>query len=48
MEKFLILVEQVIRRLKRFKILANEMSINQLQYLEDMLKVWTALSNLYI
>ena len=41
-----ILVEQVIRQLKCFRILANDMAINQLQYADDVLKVCAALSDL--
>ena len=40
-----IIIEQVIHQLKCFRILANEMAINQLQYIDDMLKVWAVLSN---
>ena len=39
-----ILIEQVIWRLKCFRILANEMVINQFQYADDVL--WVALSSL--
>lgn len=35
-----------IRRLKCFRIIANEMAINQLHYADDMLKLCVALSNL--
>ena len=41
-----ILVEQPIQWLKCFRILANEMEINQLQYADDVLKMCAALSNL--
>ena len=41
-----ILVEQPIQWLKCFRILANEMGINQLQCADDVLKVCAALSNL--
>ena len=41
-----ILVEQVIRWLKCFRVLANGMTINELQYVDDMLKVLTSMPNL--
>ena len=41
-----ILVEQLIRQLKCFRILAHEMVIDQLQFTDDLLKVCAALSNL--
>ena len=43
---FQILAKQVILRLKCFRIFANEMAINQLEYADDVLKVCAALPNL--
>ena len=43
--KVIILVEQVIRRLKTFQIIANEMSISPLSHVNDILIVYSALSN---
>ena len=40
-----ILVEQVIRRIKTFKLLANEMSISMLSNIDDILVVCAALCN---
>ena len=34
-----ILVEQVIRRLKDFRFIANEVSINMLNYIDDILQL---------
>ena len=41
-----ILVEQVIRRLKTFRILASEYPINMLKLFDDVITVCSALSNL--
>ena len=43
--KVRILVEQVIRRLKTFRILATEMNIPTLSHVDDMLTVCSALCN---
>ena len=39
-----ILVEQVIRRLKVFRFIANEVSINMLSYIDDILQICAAIS----
>ena len=39
-----ILVEQVIRRLKVFRFIANEVSINMLSYIDDILQKRVAIS----
>ena len=44
--KLRILVEQVIRRVKTFRIIANELPISMLPHLNDILVVCAALSNL--
>ena len=41
-----ILVEQVIRRLKDFRFIANEVSINMLNYIDDILQLCATNSNM--
>lgn len=41
-----ILVEQVIRRLKTFRILKNELPISALHHIDDVIHVCAALTNL--
>ena len=41
-----ILVEQVIRRLKDFRFIANEVSINMLIYIDDILQLCATNSNM--
>ena len=43
--KVRILVEQVIRQLKKFQIIANEMPISLLSLVNDILIVFSALCN---
>ena len=40
------LVEQVIRRLKVFRFIANEVPINMLSYIDDILQICAAISNI--
>ena len=40
-----ILVEQDIRRLKVFRFIANEVPINMLSYIDDILQICAAISN---
>ena len=40
------LVEQVIRRLKVFRFIANEVPINMLSYIDDILQICAAISNM--
>ena len=44
--KLRILVEQVIRRMKTFRILANEIPISLLEHLNDIILVCAAISNM--
>ena len=41
-----ILIEQVIRRLKVFRFIANEVPINMLSYIDDILQICAAISNM--
>ena len=41
-----ILVEQVIQRLKNFRVVANEVLINMLSYIDDTLQICAAISNI--
>ena len=41
-----ILVEQVTRRLKDFRFIANEVSINMLIYIDDILQLCATNSNM--
>ena len=41
-----ILVEQDIRRLKVFRFIANEVPINMLSYIDDILQICAAISNM--
>ena len=40
-----ILVEQIIRRIKTFKILANELSMSMLENVDDIMLISAALCN---
>ena len=41
-----ILVEQVIQLLKNFRVVANEVLINMLSYIDDTLQICAAISNI--
>ena len=41
-----ILLEQVIQRLKNFRVVANEVLINMLSYIDDTLQICAAISNI--
>ena len=41
-----ILVEQVIGRLKVFRFVANEVPINMLSYIDEILQIYAAISNM--
>ena len=43
--KVRILVEQIIRRIKTFKILANELSMSMLENVDDIMQISAALCN---
>ena len=43
--KVRILVEQIIRRIKTFKILANELSMSMLENVDDIMLISAALCN---
>ena len=43
--KVRILVEQIIRRIKTFKILANELSVSMLENVDDIMLISAALCN---
>ena len=43
--KVRILVEQIIRRIKTFKILANELSMSMLENVDDIVLISAALCN---
>ena len=43
--KVRILVEQIIRRIKTFKILANELSMSMLENVDDIMLTCAALCN---
>ena len=44
--KMRILVEQVIRRIKSFRILSGELSISMIPHINDILVICAALTNL--
>ena len=44
--KTLILLEQVIQLLKNFRVVANEVLINMLSYIDDTLQICAAISNI--